>query len=246
MLEQLLQIQAIDLEIEALDAQAARIPRQMAAAAEEVESCEREVEAGRTHLIELEKQRDSLELELDSKTETMHKWETQLFSIRSNKEYQAMLVEIGSIKTDIGLLEDRIIELMDEIDQAGDALHRKRDALEKAKTEYAERTQQLQSELERLQTEIARLRERREPLVLAHDTELYDLYERIRNAKKGGPVVVPLDDTTCSACHMQVPPQTVNEIMADEKVHTCTCSRILYYADNYPSAGPVQKHNETE
>jgi len=246
MLERMLEIQAIDLEIEALETQAARIPGRIEEAARDVEVQQQKIEIGRARRIALEKERDSLELDLESKTVTMQKWETQLFSIRTNKEYQAMLVEIGSIKTDIGLLEDRILELMDEIETANEALQKQKDGLEKARADAAEQKLRLENELERLRAETARLGDLRAPLVPLDDTKVYDLYERIRNAKKGSAVIVPLDDDMCSACHMQVRAQTINEIMADETVHTCTCSRILYYPDNYPSAPSIRgTHQKT-
>jgi len=235
----MLKIQAIDLAIGTLEMQAARIPEQVAGSARDVEVQQHKVEVGRTRRISLEKERDSLELDLESKTETMQKWETQLFSIRTNKEYQAMLVEIGSVKTDIGLLEDRILELMDEIEAAGEALQMQKERLEKATADAAEEKLRLENELERLRAEIARLRAKRAPLVPVDDTKIYDLYERIRNAKKGSAVIIPLDDNMCSACHMQVRAQTINEIIGDETVHTCTCSRILYYPDNYPAADSI-------
>ena len=237
----MLKIQAIDLAIGTLEMQAARIPGQIAGSARDVEVQQQKVEAGRTRRISLEKERDSLELDLESKTETMQKWETQLFSIRTNKEYQAMLVEIGSVKTDIGILEDRVLELMDEIEAAGEALQMQKERLEKATEDAAEEKLRLENELERLRAEIARLGAKRAPLVPVDDTKVYDLYERIRNAKKGSAVIIPLDDNMCSACHMQVRAQTINEIMADETVHTCTCSRILYYPDNYPEADSIRE-----
>ncbi len=227
MLERMLEIQAIDLEIEALEMQAARIPNQIGASTRDVAVQQQKIETGRARRIALEKERDSLELDLESKTVTMQKWETQLFSIRTNKEYQAMLVEIGSIKTDIGLLEDRILELMDEVESASKALQTQKEHLEKAKVDAAEQKLQLDNELERLHAEIARLSDKRGPLVPVDDTKVYHLYERSRNGKKGSAVIVPLNDNMCSACHMQVRAQTINEIMADETVHTCTCSRIL-------------------
>ncbi len=240
MLERMLEIQTIDLEIGMLEVQAARIPGQIAGSAQDVKAQQQKIEAGRTRRISLEKERDLFELDLESKTETMQKWETQLFSIRTNKEYQAMLVEIGSIKTDIGMLEDRILELMDEIEAASEALQMQKKRLEKAQADAAEEKLRLENELERLRAEIARLGAKRAPLVPLDDTKVYDLYERIRNAKKGSAVIIPLDDDMCSACHMQVRAQTINEIIADETVHTCTCSRILYYPDNYPSAPSIR------
>jgi len=245
-LEFLLEIQAIDLEIEALETEAARIPKQIDELDNEVVRHEQILATAKTRRTALEKERDALDLDLESKTETLNKWETQLYSIRTNKEYQAMLVEIGSIKTDISLLEDRILELMDEVEQASQTLERQKAALDTAIAVREERTNQLEAELEQLHAEIARLAERRMPLVPTDETDLYELYERIRSAKKGGPVVVPLDGNTCSSCHMHVPPQTINEIIADEKAHTCTCSRILYYPDNYPSAPAVDTYQRTE
>ncbi len=237
MLGRLLDIQEMDIQIGALEARAARIPKLIDALDSTVANEIRAVEECKAKRVSLEKQRDAVELDIDTKTELLHKWEVQLFAIKTNKEYQAMLVEIGSIKTDISLLEDRMLELMDQIEQANEELTLHKDALAAAHAKKESKEQELLRELDDLNAEIDAIKARRNPLVSEVDENIYNLYERIRRAKGGGRSVVPLDDTTCGGCHMQVPAQTINEIIANDKVHTCrTCSRILYYPDNYPSS----------
>ena len=58
--------------------------------------------------------------------------------------------------------------------------------------------------------------------------------ERIRKAKKTGKAVVPLNDETCSGCHMSVTAQVVNEVLAGDKVHSCShCGRLLFAPENF-------------
>ena len=60
-----------------------------------------------------------------------------------------------------------------------------------------------------------------DPRVLAN-------YEKILDAKDGL-AMVPIVEDTCGGCHMQLPPQVINEIRLKNEIIYCQiCSRILY------------------
>jgi predicted nucleic acid-binding Zn-ribbon protein len=237
MLGRLLEIQVIDMEMADLRNKAALIPIKIADLDSTVASERRSLEKSKSRRMHIEKDRDAVELDIEAKAATLHKWEIQLYAIKTNKEYQAMLIEIGSVKTDINLLEDRMLELMDQVEKVAAEVSEHKQALADGIARKEVEEKELGAKLDVLRSQIASLHEKRKPVVADIDETLFATYERIRKAKRGGPSVVPVLDTTCSGCHMQVPAQVINEIMADDITHTCRmCSRILFCPDNYPSA----------
>ena len=53
-------------------------------------------------------------------------------------------------------------------------------------------------------------------------------YEKIR-LKRAGQAVVTVQKEVCPGCHMQVPPQTINEVLQTGEIRHCQyCRRILY------------------
>lgn len=240
-MDNLLQLQDLDLRIEALKAREAEIPKQKskleihrrrlaAEIAEREEACKK---------LGLE-QRDC-ESDIEGKEAQIQKYDQQLFLVKKNDEYQALVHEMEMLKKQIALKEERIIVIMVELDDAMARLDEDKKRIDAEIAEIASQCAQIDAELERAVQDRKALEARRPPRAQDVDTELLTRYTRIRGSKGTGPGVVPLIGEVCSGCHMRVPPQVINELIAGDKVHACAhCGRILYHPDNYqvPPAGP--------
>lgn len=233
----LLQLQDLDLKIEALRAREAEIPKQKskfdihrkrlaAELAEREEVCKR---------LQLE-QREA-ESEIDLKQGQVKKYDAQLFSIKKNEEYQALLHEIEMLKKQIVLKEERIISIMVELDNAKARLVEDKQRIDAEQKEIEAQCALIDQELNEAVQERQGLDTQRQPLIGQVEPGLLARYQRIRSSKKTGAAVVPLNGEVCSGCHMHVPPQIVNEVLAG-KLHACAhCGRLLYDRDNFPDNG---------
>ena len=67
--------------------------------------------------LELLKQRKEKELDLASKEEAAKKLQGQLYSLKTNKEYQTMLQQIQDAKADGELVEEKILILFEDSDK---------------------------------------------------------------------------------------------------------------------------------
>ena len=233
MLRSLLRVQDLDLQIEALKAREVEIPKQkgnfdirrkrLGAELEEREKAYKDI------LVE----QKECETDIDQMQAQVAKYEQQLFSIRKNEEYQALLHEIDMVKKQIGLKEERVIALMVAADEAKEHLEEDRKRIDAELQEIERQSVQIDAELEEAIRERQEIEAQREPLAAQVDTDLMTRYARIRANKKTGPAVVPINDEVCSGCHMHIPPQIVNEVLAGEKQHACShCGRLLYYVGN--------------
>jgi hypothetical protein len=228
-LEQLLVLQDRDRRIGQLKAEAARIPQQIAEAEARLRAESERLESLRQQLRHLETERKKLEIDAESKRAQVAKYRTQLFQIKSNTEYQALLKEIQKAEEEVTALEDAELELMQQSENLHPALRDEQTVLKeitaKTETEKAEaqrRAAAIEQELQQLQTERAALVAGVEPDVRAR-------YERLMRSK-GDAVVVPIRNGNCGGCHLHLAPQVVHNVRHSAELTGCDyCGRILYW-----------------
>jgi len=229
----LIKIQELDLEMDELRERARAIPLESAELDAELAEAKDAVETAKAKHLELEKQQRHEELALDDKNTLLKKYDQQLFSVKTNKEYKAILAEMDLAKAEISTVEDRILELMTDIDYVKGEMVSADQTLRDEETKVAGSKRELDEELETVQRDLKDREQRKQALIPGVDEDLYGLYERIRKAKTNGPGAVPIKNDSCSGCYMQIPPQVVNELIAGDRIITCqSCSRILYWPEN--------------
>jgi len=236
-LKRLLQLQGLHLQIETLKAQERDTPKQkskfdlyrkrLAAELEERE------EVCRALVLE-QRERES---EIDQIQAQIQKYEQQLYAVKKNDAYQALLHEIDMAKKQVGLKEERTLAIMMELDEAQAGIEEDKKRIDAEFREIDEQVMGIDQELAEALAERKILEQQCGPLEGAIAPDLIAQYSRVRTNKKTGPVVVPLNDEVCSGCNMALPAQVVNEVLAGEKTHACIhCGRILYYKENVEDA----------
>ncbi len=236
-LKTLLQLQAIDLKIEAIKAREAEIPRQKEKFEIHRKRLADELQKSEQRCKNLLLEQRECEVDIQQKDAQIKKYDTQLFAVKKNEEYQALLHEMDALRKQIALKEERVIALMLEMDEAKAHLEADKTRIEAELQDIAAECKKVDEELAEAVARRKELEARREPLLSAVPPDLLARYQRIRKAKKQGPAVVPLRGEACSGCNMQVTPQIINEIMAGDKIHSCHhCGRLLYFSENFVRA----------
>jgi len=229
----LIEIQELDLEMDDLSERARAIPVESAELDAELAQAKSAVEDAKAKHLGLEKQQRHEELILDDKNALLKKYDQQLFSVKTNKEYKAILAEMDLAKAEISSIEDRVLQLMTDIDYVNGEMASASETLRDEEAKVAERKRELDGELETVQRDLKDREQKKQTLISDVDEDLYVLYERIRKAKTNGPGAVPIKNDSCSGCYMQIPAQVVNEVIAGDRLITCqSCSRILYWPEN--------------
>jgi predicted nucleic acid-binding Zn-ribbon protein len=231
-LKDLIEFQDIDLETTAKETRLSQIPGEI----EQLESRIQEFKADLDKVIQIiqdqDKSRRSKERQLESNTEQFQKYQTQLYALKSNKDYQAMLQEIENLKEKNGRIEEEILIMMEEAETLK-SRQSQAEAVCKSKTaEMRKQIQEKEREQQELQHRITVLREMRDKKKVSLDSRLLTVYEKLRRNLGPGRVVVPVRDETCSGCHIALRPQYHYEIKMTEGVFNCeNCHRILFFAD---------------
>lgn len=182
----------------------------------------------------LELEQRKCEGDIEENLAQVTKYNQQLNIIKKNEEYQALLHEIDLLKKKNGVHEERIIAILMETDEAKVRLEEDRKRIKEELKEIDDECSEIDEELAEAVKHRNSLETQRGPLAEKVDGALLQRYQRIRNSRKSGPALVPLNGESCGGCHMHERAQIVNEVIAGENIHTCQhCGRLLYYPENF-------------
>lgn len=174
---------------------------------------------------------------LSVKEEQIKKLEAQLFQLKTNKEYSAMHQEINGHKADKSLIEDEILMLMDEIDKAKAEIAKEKEILSQEEIKLEEQGKQVKIQLEEIEKKLQELTAARQQILPQADINLLKKYERILTGKNGL-AIVPVSQGACQGCHMNLPPQVINQIRMKIEFIICeNCTRFLYINESSESSG---------
>lgn len=224
------------VSIAKLDASISKYRMEMDALPNQIETVNRSIyklnsneKQAATHFEDMNKEKRNLERSLEDDGVQIDKYKTQLMTIKTNKEYQAMRKEIESLEKNIDDKEEKLLILMDEIEVQEKEnenyikkVDEERAGLEKKKADMEQRLAFLTSELEKLKNEKPKFLEDLEP-------QLRKRYERILD-KLGDFAVTHVVGEVCQGCFTTIPPQTVNEVKKNDRIIACeACGRILVH-----------------
>jgi predicted nucleic acid-binding Zn-ribbon protein len=154
--------------------------------------------------------------------------------VRTEGELRASEREISIMEREIGDQEDLYLQLDAQVDE----LEAQVAAIRKEQTDHREADhRQVEEEAVRiagLQAEVAEQRAERDKVAADLDPALSKRYDMLLD-RRAGRAVVTVEAGNCMGCHMQIPRQTVIEVMKTRAVRVCPqCMRIIFI-----SAEPV-------
>ena len=223
------------VELQGLDAQIFKLEDELESIPETIKRLEEEYKEKSVNLKKLEDGIKALQLkrkekegDLETKETAIRKYQSQLYQIKTNKEYTALQGEIGRIKADNSIIEEDVIGILDTIDAENKKVVKEKESLKQEEARLLEEKKALNEEAARLKEDTDKLKAQRQELAAKVDRTILVKYERlIKN--KDGLAVVPVADECCQGCFQIMPPQVINEIRMKEDLVFCeNCSRILY------------------
>jgi predicted nucleic acid-binding Zn-ribbon protein len=227
-IESLVKLQKVDSEIYSLHAEKERKPDEIKRISEEFEAKKQNLAILEKNLLDLQKQRKDKELELAAKEGETKKLQGQLYSLKTNKEYQAMLQQINDSKADASLFEDKILELFDQADKARKEVEKEKELLKTEEDKFNAQKKTVETRIKEIDDRLLQLESQRKQIIPEVDPGILSQYERILSSRDGL-AIVSVNDNTCHGCNMLLPPQVINLIKMYDKLVTCeVCNRILY------------------
>ena len=182
--------------------------------------------------VTVQKDIDRKELDLKTNEGEITKYNVQLNSIKTNKEYSALITEIGSKKADMSILEDEILDTMSKLEAANQGLEKATENLRSKEQSLKDLINTVDAEVKVTDTEIEKIKGEQKKYTDLLDEHSLQSYNRLSNIK-GGKAIVPVIGNVCGGCSMNITTQTLNELMSSKDLVFCrSCSRILYLDEN--------------
>lgn len=187
------------------------------------------VEALKHRLVEARAELRKAEGELGDIREKQKKYQTQLRSVQTSREYGAVLNEIDGVEKLLRSTEDTVLALEEEIESTEKDLAGREERLPRETEEHEEKLKDWRVVQRSIDEELTaargEIRELEAKIPARERTEFRRLLE-----KKGGLAIVPVVSNSCSACHVKVRPAAIQVLRAGREVVYCdSCKRILYY-----------------
>lgn len=185
-------------------------------------------EKKREERISAQKEIDRRELDLKTDEGEITKYNVQLNSIKTNKEYTALCLEIGSKKADMSMLEDKILNTMSILETVNEEYEKSQEDLEREEESLKDLIKSVDVDIKETDIEIVRVQnDQKKYMDLLDEDTLYH-YNRLSNIK-GGKSVVAVIGNVCGGCYMNVTNQTLNLLLGGKELVFCqSCARILY------------------
>ncbi len=231
-IELLLKLQVIDYDLGELERSKEYLPDMMNNLKKEVEEAKAKLEATEKELEEAKIAGKNLEIEIQSKEQELAKYQQQMMTIKTNKEYDALVAEIDAVKSEISEKESLQLALMEKIEQFEKQLPEFKERLEQVQDNNDKQLNVLQEKIDSIGDTVEGKQAERKSVLRDVPRRTMSVYERVRKGR-GGSAVVPVKNRSCSACHKALTPKLVQEIRRSDKIHTCeSCGRLLYWDDD--------------
>jgi hypothetical protein len=231
-LEMLLKLQVIDYDLGELERSKEYLPDMMGNLNREIAEATRKLNETTQQISAARIRQKSLELETKAKEAELAKYQQQMMSIKTNKEYDALVAEIDAIKGAISARETELLEtmaLLTNLEKEIGSLHEREAQI---RENNSKQLQILQEKIDSIGSKVSVKVAGRQEILTAVSRATLSTYERVRRGK-GGRVVVLVRKRACSACFKALTPKKVQEIKRNDQIITCdNCGCLLYWDEN--------------
>lgn len=235
-LERLIQLQQLETVLETARRTLADKPARLQAFDARLATSQQILDAARARLAESQLERRTLEKDAATQQARLGKFKDQSSSVKTNKEYTALLHEIEVAKQELDAIEERILRNMDAADPLAAAVKEAEAALAAAKKQIDADRQAMAAEYLDVDRQLAESAEARQTLVAQMNARLVAQFEQLVKGRKGIAVAHVTREGLCSACYVRLRPHLFAEIRRNDGIVPCeNCQRILYWTPPPPA-----------
>lgn len=170
------------------------------------------------------------EAEVDAQKIKIEQAESSLYggNVKNPKELQDLQKDIASLKKHLATLEERQLETMMKAEVTDKELESAKAELEKIQARLGSEHGKLIEEQAALFKQLERLTEEREASIAPIEGSLLQIYENLRQQKRGVAVVEVIDNA-CTACGTTVNASFQQNARSQKQLVNCpSCGRIIF------------------
>jgi hypothetical protein len=231
-MEMLLKLQNVDYDLGELERSKDYLPEMINNLEHEIEDTKKALADSQKELEEETLRYKNLDMELATINQELDKFQKQMTSIKTNKEYDALTNEIANRKVRISEIEEETLRILTHMDDLKEKIKEYKSKLEETEKTNNDQLASLREELDSIEDKIKIKEGDRKNISVRIDKKLLATYERVKKGR-GNQVVVPIKKRACGACYKGIPPQVIQEIRKGETIYTCdNCGRILIWTED--------------
>ena len=169
------------------------------------------------------------EAEVKAQSIKIQQTEASLYSgsVKNPKELQDLQKEIASLKKHLITLEERELEAMVNAEQTEMEMETAKTALEILQARLGNEHQKMIADQTSLTLEVERLTEERGAVLGPIDAALLQIYDDLRQQKRGV-AVTEVTDNSCSSCGATLNAALQQSARSSKLMNCPSCGRILY------------------
>jgi len=229
-IEKLVELQAVTTETVKISETLDRVKEKTTALDKRIEQEAMQLEDQKALTAALKKQYRELEAEIHTTDGNIKKIAEKRVSVKTNREYKALLKEEDQLKRHQSKMEDQMISLLEEIEKAEKTTAEIESDLSAVTEEVAEEKKKIAEEALRSRELLEGLNSKMKTLSKNIEPKLMAKFNMVKGRQAKGIVVVPVKDTNCGGCNINIPPQMFNELQRYDSIKMCpNCQRILYW-----------------
>ncbi len=226
-IQSLLELQAVHLELDSTREVLNQVPDRLREINEQFERAQEECASVEAEAEELENELVRLKTENEEESERVRNYDKRLKQLKTNREYQALLREIGFSRRLVAETDEEMKvknvsleeakERLEELKLALNTLNEEREALDKdwsaSQSDMRKQSEALEKKEKELSHKVPR--------------DIIGRYNLVR--QRASVAVVAAENYKCTGCHMSIPPQLFNRLLRGAELLSCpSCSRIMF------------------
>ncbi|QTA85064.1 zinc ribbon domain-containing protein [Desulfonema magnum] len=228
-IETLVRLQKIETEANGIRIMLNSVSDKLDTLEAKVNEFEQSIEKETSVLNELKKKYRSYESDIKTNDAQIKKSQEKLNSVKTNKEYQALLKGIQELKAKNSQIEDEMLECLERTNEMEKNIAIKKAEFSKFENQTKTEKGIIEKESNRGKKKLADLDTDWQNVSKTTDPELLKKFIAVKS-RAGGIAVAPVVDSVCQACNMNIPPQMYNDLYRCESLKFCpNCQRIIYW-----------------
>jgi hypothetical protein len=233
-IENLVKLQAVELERTRLAKAARALPEEVAQAEAALAAAERTAAKAHDALRSEETLRRRLDLDIATQRQKAARYRSQLDSVKTPEQAAAVEHELGFAETEAARLEEEEFASLERTEALESALPAARAEVEKLALTLDNTRARIQLRLAEVAREQAALNLEREALRPLIEEDILTRFDRLCGSRGTG--LARVENKQCTGCRMGVRPQTWNQLREGELLTCDSCFRLLYWD---PSMAPA-------
>jgi uncharacterized protein len=164
--------------------------------------------------------------------EKIKKLEVKQNTVKKVDEFNALTHEMTTSERERIATEQIASDMIDKRALEEEILEKIKESLQQSEESSVNLENEIKESIRMINAEGSELKTGRDLLAKTADPEILRIYQRLLNNKKDR-VVVPIENRTCSGCHIALTAQHENLVRKGERLVFCEhCSRLHYWQES--------------